>query len=320
MKPLTLAQKLTISIIAILFVIVVPLNSAFSGAPPGLGRNDYSQTPAPFTLPFHLVDGYILLDGQVNDTVGRFLFDTATPWGVFLNHSYIPLGKDTFLQTAHAGSGQEMPIYRQDAAVETITLADQVAFQNMEGILHTDWSFTVANLGANLLGSVGHEFNRNYLFTIDYNRQLLQFYPFDQAEALLAGYEAAGRVVAQIKSVDDEDMLLPRFDLSIGSETLHGFWDTGNLGGLTLTAAAKETLKVAGLLSLEDSEFLYGTHEASTRASLTGLMLGDQPLADLHNLTFTLGDGNELGMGYQFLKNYMTVWNYQDQTVVLIRP
>jgi hypothetical protein len=320
LKPLALKKKLTIAIAALLLAIALPLYPAFSGSPPSLGPNDYSQNPAPFTLPFHLVDGYILVDGQVNDTVGRFLFDTATPWGFFLNHAHVPLGKDTFLQMGHAGSGQEMPLYRQDTPIAAIALADQIAFQNLEGMIHTDWSFTAANLGTDFLGSVGHEFHRNYLYTIDYDRQLIQFYPFDQAEALLADYEAAGRLVAQIKSIDTEDMLKPRFDLTLGTETLHGFWDTGNLGSLELTASAKVALEAAGLLTLEAGEFVYGVRESSTRANIIGLRLGDQPLADLRNLTFTLGDDNELGMGYQFLKHYITLWNYQDQTFALIRP
>ena len=309
-------------VLATLLVMVAqPWVPAWSGSPPQIGINDYRQNMAPFTLPFHLVDGFPMIDGTVNGVSGRFLFDTATPWGFYLNNHIIPLGQDTFITMGHAGSGQEMEIYTQDRPIDTVTLADQITFENLAGILHTDWSFTEPTFGQNFLGSIGHEFNQHYLFTVDYLRQRIQFYPFEQAEALLADYEAAGRLVAIIPFTStDEDSRRPMFDLTLGSETLHGFWDTGNLGDLHLTAASQDNLIAAGLLTLENSDFWYGNRDPQAFANITGLSLGSQPLTDVHHLSYTLGDDNTLGMGYQFLKHYITVWNDQDQTLALVRP
>ena len=320
LKPRLLAGVL--GILATLLVIVAqPWTPAWSGAPPQLGINDYSQNEAPFTLPFHLVDGFVMIDGRVNGVSGRFLWDTATPWGVYLNNHAIPLSNDTFIMTGHAGSGQEMAMYTQNRPIETVTLADQIRFENLNGILHTDWSFTETTFGPNFLGSIGHEFTQHYLFTLDYVRQQIQCYSFDQAETLLADYESAGRLVAVIPFTStDEDSRKPMFDLTLGSETLHGFWDTGNLGDLHLTAEAQENLTTAGLLTLETSDFWYGSPARQTFANITGLSLDSRPLADIQHLSYTLGDDNTLGMGYQFLKHYITVWNYQDQTLALVRP
>jgi len=52
---------------------------------------------------------------------------------------------------------------------------------------------------------------------------------------------------------------------------------------------------------------------------LKKLQYGDQPLVDLHNLRLEIGDENQLVLGYQFLKNYVTAWNYQDQTITLLK-
>jgi hypothetical protein len=125
LQNLAFKKKLMIAIAAFLLAIALPWGPAFPGSPPNLGVNDYSQHQAPFTLPFHLVDGYIMVDGTVNDVPGRFLFDTATPWAFYLNNASVPLGKDQFLVLGHAASGQEMPIYTQAQPIDSITLGDQ---------------------------------------------------------------------------------------------------------------------------------------------------------------------------------------------------
>lgn len=323
LKRRTLKSSLiagVLGLMAMLATVAQPWATAWSGAAPQLGINDYSQNAAPFTLPFHLVDGYPMIDGRVDGVSGRFLFDTATPWGLYLNNHTLPLSSDTFITTGYAGSGQAMTIYTQDRPIETITVADQIRFENLNGVTHTDWSFTEPTFGTNFLGSMGHEFTQHYLFTIDYVRQQIQFYPFEQAETLLADYAAAGRLVAVIPFTStDEDNRKPMFDLTLGSEIIHGIWDTGNPGDLQLTAEAEESLRAAGQVTLETSDFLYGNLSPATFANLTGLTLDDQPLATVHHLTYTQGDKNILTMGYQFLKHYITVWNDQDQTLALVR-
>jgi len=39
----------------------------------------------------------------------------------------------------------------------------------------------------------------------------------------------------------------------------------------------------------------------------------------IDTLRLEVGEENQLVLGYQFLKNYVTAWNYQDQTITLLK-
>ena len=71
--------------------------------------NNYSDSKLDFTFPFHLIDGYIFIDGQVNGRKGKFAF--------FLNHHFVPLTKDKYLSEGHAASGQFIVLHTQNRVV-----------------------------------------------------------------------------------------------------------------------------------------------------------------------------------------------------------
>jgi len=92
---------------------------------PSFPFNEFLIETPHFTLPFHLIDGLPVIDGQVNEIPGKFLFDTGTHFAFFLNNHRLPLAKDTFLARGPTASGQELVLYRQDGPVESITLASR---------------------------------------------------------------------------------------------------------------------------------------------------------------------------------------------------
>lgn len=82
----------------------------------------------------------------------------------------------------------------------------------------------------------------------------------------------------------------------------------------------KKALEERGYLKLAASAHTYGTYEPHTRGTLKGLRHGAQALHDARNLDFKTGSKNRLGLGYHFLKNYISVWDYSRRTLTLLRP
>ena len=80
----------------------------------------------------------------------------------------------------------------------------------------------------------------------------------------------------------------------------------------------KSELEHAGYLSVRQSNHLYGSCEAHQRGDAKGLRHGQQALAEMHNLTCKPGTQNRIGLGYQFLKHYVSVWDYQNRTLTLL--
>ena len=65
--------------------------------------------------------------------------------------------------------------------------------------------------------------------------------------------------------------------------------------------------------------YAYGSYGSYRRANVSGLGYGDIALVDLRNLDFNEAKADRIGLGYQFLKHYISVWDYQSQTLTLLR-
>lgn len=289
--------------------------------PPNFALDDYQVSQSHFTLPFHLFDGHMLIDGAVNGQRGKFMFDTGTEFPFFLNNHFLSLSRDHFIGQGHAGSGQKMVLYRQDAPVSSIEIAGQVRFENVTALIHTDWGFIEEAYTPHFLGSIGHGFNRNYLFLIDYDAQTIAFHALNQDEDVLARVIDPARVIATLAFTPvGVDGKMPEVELRIGDETLTAFFDTGSAGTLELTESMKDRLERQGKLTLRENEYAYGAHEPHLRGTLTGLGYGPQTLEDARNLKVRIGTANRLGLGYHFLKHYVSAWDYRRRTLTLLRP
>lgn len=272
--------------------------------------------PPSFTLAFSLLNSHIMLDGTVNGKKGRFLFDTGTEFAFFLNNETLPLAKEEFVAKGHAASGQAMVIYRQQAPIAELTIGRQLRFTDLRGQLHTGWGFLQEAYGmSSFFGSIGHAFSRQYQFTIDYDQQTIAFQSLDQPAHLTAN-EVIARFNFTPTGVDGK---IPEVNLQIGNHDITGFFDTGNPGTLELTEATRDFLEKEGLLSIASSDYAYGNEAPRQYANLNGLRAGQVPLADLRNLTFRTGPQNRLGLGYQFLKHYISVWHAKNRTITLLK-
>ncbi len=75
---------------------------------------------------------------------------------------------------------------------------------------------------------------------------------------------------------------MPELDFFIGHEKIAGFFDTGNLGNLTLTQAMKTRLEQEGTLSVEEKNQLYEPHEPALYCTIKKLRFENQALEDIH--------------------------------------
>lgn len=277
---------------------------------PGLA----SAAEAGFTLPFYTFNGHILIDGAVDGLRGKFMFDTGTEFPFFLNNHYLPLAKDSRIGEGHAASGQPMVLYRQRAPV-AIEIGRDVRLDAVPGVIHTDWQFLEAAYTPAFLGSIGHGFNRDYVFVIDYDAQTITFHPYGRDDRVID----PARVVATLPfTPTGVDGKMPEVDIRIGEETITARFDTGNLGTLELTEAMQARLESQGRLHISASPYTYGAYEARRVASLNGLSHHGQALHDVRGLSFATAAHNRVGLGYTFLRQYVTVWDYRARTLTLL--
>jgi len=159
------------------------------------------------------------------------------------------------------------------------------------------------------LGFIGHGILKNFEFTIDYDRSNLFFSRLDpDGEALVSRVPLEDVHATLMFACRDCDRQYDQIPFRLGEIPLTLGIDTGNSGGqLTLTARTKEALEHSGHLTAQgDSYTLEGLEHEEVSFSVDGLrvMVGEI-------------DGGTLG--YSFLRQFKTVWNYQLGTLVLVR-
>lgn len=269
------------------------------------------------TLPFHLLNGYIMMDANVNGIKGKMMFDTGTEFPFFLNNFRIPLGKDTLLGKGKTGSGQEVVIYRQNGAIKNIDLSQSIHLTDVKELPHNNFYYIDEGLDITFLGTCGHGFNRDYEFAINYDNQTIDLYSLSHPARYL--YKQSDVLTTIHFKPTGVDGKIPQITLKAGKHHLEGFFDTGNTGTLELTQELKEQLVREGILIIDEGKYMNGTAQPYMRGTLKGLTYNGISLLDVHNLHVTIAQHNRLGMGYQFLKHYVSIWNYSEQTIVLLK-
>ena len=176
--------------------------------------NNYSDSKLDFTFPFHLIDGYIFIDGQVNGRKGKFAF--------FLNHHFVPLTKDKYLSEGHAASGQFIVLHTQNRAV-SIKLADQIQLDGLKSMPHSNFDFIQNNVMDKFLGMAGHGFNKNYLFIINYDEQTIDSHALDQTGNAPRYSMEKDKIIVTLPFIATGGSKTPELDFFIGNEKIAGF-------------------------------------------------------------------------------------------------
>lgn len=268
-------------------------------------------------LPFHLLNGYIMMDANVNGVKGKMMFDTGTEFPFLLNNHRINLSPDALLGKGKTGSGQEVVLYRQNEAIKMIDFGHNIHFTNIEGLIHNNFHYVDEGLDITFLGTCGHGFNRNYEFALNYDNQTIDLYSLAQTQRY--EYKKSDRVATMHFNPTGVDGKIPEITVSAGKHRLSGFFDTGNTGTLELTQELKDSLIREGHLIVDKGHYINGIPTPYMRATLKGLVYNGVSLSTIHNLYLTIGTKNRLGMGYGFLKNYISVWNYKERTIILLK-
>ena len=294
-------------------VVLAFAQQASSQLPPGAMTPTHAEIertvpPIGQDVPFRLVDGFIMLEGVVNGESGFYMLDTGSPFALFLNNHLLTLGPSRQIASGSAGSGQRVVVLAHEN-VDSLTLWGDVRFRDVRWAQSADFGFIEEGIVPQYLGFIGHGILKNFEFTIDYDRSNLFFSRLDpDGEALVSRVPLEDVHATLMFACRDCDRQYDQIPFKLGEIPLTLGIDTGNSGGqLTLTARTKEALEHSGHLTAQgDSYILEGLEHEEVSFSVDGLrvMVGET-------------DGGTLG--YSFLRQFKTVWNYQLGTLVLVR-
>jgi hypothetical protein len=269
-------------------------------------------------LPFSIVDGYIFVDGQVGEISGKFMFDTGNPFGIFLNNNYIKLDTTNFFKAGNAGSGQALKLYK--SPIEKINVANQFKLEELSSVVHADFEFIEQGITPDFLGLIGFELLKHYEFVIDYNLKEIHLYLLDEKGNSSMTQITDENIIVTLNFTTTSSEQIPTVEIISSGQKINLRFDTGTLGSLQLTPKSANKLR-------KDGNLVEGKNNPRTKEeeytgnyfTLRGVNYGITSIGDINNLSFSEGKNNELMCGYNFLKNYLSVWNYKKKTLTLIK-
>lgn len=267
-------------------------------------------TSAQILIPFHLVNGYILVDAEVNHVKGRFIFDTGTPLNFMINNNIVPLDKDSFVVTGGAGSGQVLEIYRSN--VDGIKICQgQLEFKNLKNITHTNFSFMQDSIASDILGTVGYKIMKDYVVSIDYDRQIIKM---DSVQKEMPGLK---RIT--VFHYTNEGNLPEITLMTVNGRKLQAYFDTGSQGVMKFSNSLFSELTGEQLLKLYSTDFLYGYAIAGLKTYSIRKVRYKNVFFDLKHLSNFQSNENKIALGYSFLKDYISVWDFKNKTITLYK-
>ncbi len=261
-----------------------------------------SQALGAQVINFRVVSGYMLAEGSVNGIAGYFLIDTGTPFLFFINNHYVSLPNKQTLQQGQAASGQVFTMYIADSLdVEVRGLG---FFANQQCVVNAGFDFLEDAVCKQFLGFLGYKAFEDKVFSLDYAAGRITVYEDEEHPRIdRRHYKHAATIRF---TVDEAAPQLPLTDCKIGKHPLQAFFDTGTTGQLKLTAELKERLIDEGLLTLADRTW-----------NVSGLKLAGAKPKPLYEQDCTDDDADLIGLGYAFLSQYLTVWDYRKRTIEL---
>ncbi|MGL4614037.1 MAG: hypothetical protein ACRCVV_09090 [Shewanella sp.] len=266
--------------------------------------NSSTLNSAPAIMPFHNVDGYIMINGSVNEKYGLLMLDTGTPFEFLLNSNSNKLASDEFVAAGNAGSGQPISIYRQKKSV-IIDLFHGILKLERFNIVHADLEFIQRGVSQCFTGMIGKGFLKKP-FSIDYKSQVVTI------------YEKLPLINSDYIKFSITQNPLPEIQITIGEINMTGFFDTGNLGTLTLNKKTESILIESHRLTLETFNTFDRQLGSFNIASLSGVSYNQNNLGSIEQLRYELGDLNRIGLGYSFLKKYISIWDLENDTLYLL--
>ena len=264
---------------------------------------------------------YIFIEGSIGFVKGKFMFDTGSPKALTINSLFVKLPGGIKAGTGFNGSGEHYDILRLDT-VRDIAIDGGYVFPAV-GPVGTNEEKGIQNgLMPDFLGLIGYDFFKGYVFKLDYAHHKLTFYKSTSEFVGQKRYLNGEKLVATLNFEKRKAPNHPLVSVKINGIPFEGEFDTGQPGTFYPTDSTKKILQKNKIFSVPDQN---GESKLSGLELATGLRVD---LKYLHVRPHDTGNGirkaigieeeNFMGLGYGFLSQFITVWDYDNQKIYLL--
>jgi len=274
------------------------------------------------SLPFHLVDGFILIDAEINGKRGKLMFDTGNSNNLLLNNNYLELSKESKIGEGTVGSGQQIEIFTDVVSSVSMGLDLNMGPQNVE---HANFDFTQIGITSDMMGFLGYDFIKDYEFIIDYDDQVIEMYLISENKN--NKFYNEDDIVVELDFSTPFMPNIPYVNFDYKGQKIIANFDTGNQGSLNLNESETEAFVASGVINKIESNGHYGQPMKIAKYTIDNLTYNGVQLDKIKNIInhensgmpITKENEFDLGIGYQFLKNYKSIWNFKTKKIILLK-
>jgi len=267
------------------------------------------------SLPITMVDEYPFIEGEVAGVKGKFMLDTASEPALSINDHRVPLSGGTTLGQGFYGSGQTFEVHLR-SIVKNIRIGSLRYGESTQVDSHD--ATQLEAITPDFLGWIGYWFWDGYTLKLDYQRLRAMFYKSGPAD-YLRGEQVVAELPFELRKLPNH----PIMHVKVGAVDFVAAFDTGQYGAIYTNAATWHRLTAEGHLkpSLHDKD----------EFDLSGLRFRGGIMASIDGMGVTtshfpaakpigLAEQNIITLGYGFLKQYKTVWDFKRKRIYLLRP
>jgi len=276
-------------------------------------------------FPIVLINVYPFFSGTVNGVTGKFMFDTGFGTSITINDNFVKLADKKVKGTGVVSSGQSFQTSINDT-IREVKFSNGITYRNLEKINSGNYDFIQQHITPDFLGFLGHKFFKDYLFKIDYLHRKVTFYRNLPERSISRDFLANEKVLAVINFEIGKFENHPIVKLKIDGIDVLGEFDSGQNGLLQLDVPSSKRLKSRGVVfqSGTDSSgdtlltvkniIMDGKFETTLKGIESATLEGTKVMRKELEITAP----NLMTIGYRFLSQYKTIWDYDKKKIYIL--
>ncbi|AZA85501.1 hypothetical protein EG349_01190 [Chryseobacterium shandongense] len=277
------------------------------------------------TFPITLINGYPFVSATVNGTAGKFMFDTGFGTSVMLNDDFIQLPLKKPKGNGVVGSGQSFRTNMNDNISE-ITFSNGISYKKLTSIISGNYGFIQNVLTPDFLGFIGYDFFKEYIFKIDYLHHKITFYK-NAGETRISGDILKNEKILAVLTFEIRNRPnIPIVKFKIKGVDVMGVFDTGQNGSLQLDTESAQMLTQENIVTKSGID-----SNGDTLLNITNIEICDKLTITLKGIEYAelnstkvarrelgISEPNLMSIGYRFLAQHKTVWDYAQKKIYIL--
>jgi hypothetical protein len=269
------------------------------------------------SLPLVMVREFPFVEAEISGVKGKLLLDTGALEALALNHNPLKLPEGRVIGQGRFGSGQTYEMVLRPS-VDNVRLPGGLTYDRVTTFRSQD-AAQLERITPDFLGWLGYTFWDGYAVKFDYRASKATFYR-GGPKAFLKGEVLVAAIPFETRKLPNDPVLTA----TIGDLTFETVLDTGQYGSIFADATSHERLKAAGAINPHGSDqdavdvraVRFSKGPALRLSAIASLPI--EAAAPFAN-AIGVAPPRIMTLGYAFLKQYKTVWDYPNKTLYLLK-